>query len=239
VLCVTPETAAFAQVVNTDRMALKDVVSLMREEIADKKSDINRVMKRVFQRDFAGKGSNRDEAFNSYLKQLGLVRIDLTHCYAFVRILPEGTLSVSWTWNRKHTAMKKFTQEDVLQLARKEVDDETKAKIMGLIAKVPSDHILVQKKSLPPALRANLVGLDEKNPSKYKRTPVTVSGIMLSIGDGLPELLWREKPEEGADEKPTRLSRRVPPDVQLPTEPHIKKYNLFMRKARDEEPSFR
>ncbi len=239
VLCVSPASIDLTTTVNAARCNLKKAAQLLREKIKQRKRDINQVIKHVCMEPLGLRSPSREKAFNTYLKQLGLSRIDLTHCYAQIRVLPTHTRSVSWSWNRRHSASQKFTQADVMRLIEQEPDENTKDTLIDLVAQVPSDHILIRKRFLQPTLIANLVYHDWDSGTDYRRKTVNVSGILLSPDNELPMLKWREKPSVGVEAEDHRIPRYVAPELRLPSEPHIKKYALFIRKSHDDDPIFR
>lgn len=91
ILCVSPDTVAAATAFNTAKSRFKDIVTQYRTEMKDKKTRLDRLMEKAHRH-------QRPEKLSRIMKVAKISGADLTRCYAQVRILPENTRSISWTW---------------------------------------------------------------------------------------------------------------------------------------------
>ena len=136
----------------------------------------------------------RNESLKVALRSLGELSFDLRTCYAHVRVLPENTLSVSWTWAMKHKRIVKYTVEQAFELASRMADDDAKMAAEIQLSQVPAGEILMQKVDMPPQLKANLKYLDDTG--QIIKKAITVSGVLIAKQKQLPETLWRDLPQE-------------------------------------------
>jgi hypothetical protein len=232
VLCVSSTSMALADEVNTAKQAFKACVDHIRRVLKNnQKQQLDKLLLETYHKE-----NIVDDGLHDFLKKIGLGRLDLTRCYTLIRLLDEHTVSVSWTWNTRHNKMRQVFYKEAMALAQSVQDEETQTLLETLVSQVSEHQILIQKYSLSPSLRANLV-IDPPDQLNVTRKAVTISGMLLCPDPELPVCLWREKPDPSLDGKPRRLPRKV--TKPLDAEPYIKKFSLYIREVHDDEPRFR
>ena len=187
VVCASKETVEAVEQLNVLKDQFKATVQSVKGGI--KKS--SKALQHMIQ---ANATLTRDESLKVALRSLGELSFDLRTCYAHVRVLPENTLSVSWTWAMKHKRIVKFTVSEAFELASRMADDGARQAAEIQLKQLPIGEALMQKVDMPPQLKANLKYLDDSG--QVIKKAITVSGVLIAQQKQLPETLWRELPQE-------------------------------------------
>lgn len=214
VVCSSDATLKSALHLNQKKDELQIAVTEVREIGGAKKTSLDKLVDRALHRE-----GRRTEELDLALGRMKLRRLDLLRCYAHIRILPPELESVSWTWATKHSSIKLIDLDEAEKMAEALPVAATRDAVLLALAGLKPGEKLALRKSLPNALRANIVFWEDK---VRKRKAINVSGIMLSPSIRLPKhCLWRDDPGETA---PNRLERS---DVALEKEPYIKALKIY------------
>jgi len=231
IFCVSQKSIDASVHFNQCKIAFKSTVTELRQSINDSKTRLDKLLEKVH-----GPVHQRPDELALVLKRSGISRADLTRCYSQVRILPASMRSISWTWATVHSTMKRIFFKQAIIKAKSIPSEETQAIVIKLINAVRDDQLLIEKKSLPPSLRANLVfnEMDNDQMTKVTRKAVTISGVVLCFSDTLPRLQWKEFDDVNNTQ---RLSRESP--FIFDKEPYIKIFNWYRRNVTEDEKGFR
>lgn len=143
--------------------------------------------------------AKRDQRLGEELSKLGLARLDLTACYRRIRILPNTLRSISWTWARRHTAVKDISYKELIKLIESEIAGDTKEQLIKIVASLPESTHFARKFDKRNQLRANLTYLDGT-----KRNQIQISGVCL-VEDRMPAIVRWATPTDKMDN--TRIGR--------------------------------
>ena len=215
-VCSSPETVAAAEDLNSAKAEFHEAVKALRRISKSESSRIDKLITRML-----GEEGQRDENLKTALARARLGELDLLRCYARVRILPSGLLSISWTWATQHTSSVQISLKEAQAMAAKIPDDEVRLTAYDKLNQLSPDEPLVIRKKVPNQLRANIAWSED---GKRRRKTVPISGIALSQDERLPEYIWRDEPADDEGERPTRLKRS---DSVIESEPYIKAMRLY------------
>ena len=199
-------TVEAAMDMNAEKDRFKETIVSLRKEFESRKSDLWSLIDQTVH-NYSTQPSHFQRAaeLKEALRIAGIGRLDLTRCYRKVRILPENTESISWTWAKHHSSIQTITRDEVLRLIDDMPDGEVKSTAYSVIAGISSTNQLVKKKNLPDQLRANITFYEQ---GVRKRKSLTISGVCLVPGDRMPKFVWRER-KDSAGERLTRSDRRI------------------------------
>lgn len=214
ILCSSERTLEAAAQLNETKDRLQTAITEVREIGGAKKTSLDKLVDRALHRE-----GRRTDELDLALGRMKLRRLDLLRCYAHIRTLPPALESVSWTWATKHSSIKLISLDEAEKMAEALPVAATREAVLLALAGLKPGEKLALRKSLPNALRANIVFWEDKI---RKRRAINVSGIMLSPSVNLPKhCLWRDDPGETP---PSRLERS---DVTLEKEPYIKALKIY------------
>lgn len=132
-----------------------------------------------------------DPEFKGIMNQRGLSRIDLMACYRKIRVLPENTSAVSWSWAFKPASVEKILVADLIDVVRAGRYGESDYMLRILNTMNMNDYI-AEKKSKPAQLKVNIQLDSDSEFSEWH--PFACSGIMvLQSEEMLPpkSVTWR------------------------------------------------
>lgn len=214
IVCSSEKTLESATQLNQRKDDLQVAITEVREIGGAKKTSLDKLVDRALHRE-----GRRTDELDLALGRMKLRRLDLLRCYAHIRILPPELESVSWTWATKHSSIKLIDLKEAEKMAEALPVASTRNAVLMALGGLKPGEKLALRKSLPNALRANIVWWEDKT---RKRKAINVSGIMLSPSTRLPKhCLWRDDPGETP---PSRLERS---DVALEKEPYIKALKIY------------
>lgn len=236
-LCVSSKSANLALALNTAKTDFKGKIAVIKSQIKDdakerklrlktigdndddkkEQEDKNRIDKLV---DWAlNREGSRTPELNRVLKNMHLNRLDILKCYAAIRVLPESTRSVSYTWAVTHSSASKITVEEARIMVKSLQDENLKKSIEPRLDRLDPREILVHKKKLPNQLRANITYMED---GEVKRSLKTVSGIMVCFCEQMPQVIWRKEPS--SEEIEARLHRI---DSTIESKPLIRALDIY------------
>jgi len=186
-LCASNKTVAAVEQLNQAKDRFKEAVQSV-------KGGVKKTSKALQHMILANAKLTRDDKLAAALKAMGALSFDLRTCYAHVRVLPENTQAISWTWAMKHKRMVTYTVADAFELASRMADEQARLAAEIQLKGLPSDEKLVQKIDMPPQLKANIQFIDDSK--QLIKKSITVSGVLIVPQAFLPDTIWREQPKE-------------------------------------------
>lgn len=161
-----------------------------------------------------------DPEFKGIMNQRGLSRIDLMACYRKIRILPEKTSAVSWSWAFKPAGVEKILVSDLIDVVRAGKYGDSDYMLRVLNSMNMNDYV-AEKKSKPAQLKVNIRLDSDSEFTEWH--PFACSGIMvLQSEEMLPSksIIWRS-----IDDSKKRGSRS---DSILEKNPFVPNTKLYL-----------
>lgn len=188
----------------------------------DFKSTVLAIKKAANQRSITGivEAHCRAQNVSHALAVVGIKNLNLSKCYASIRIFPSELKSVSWTWAMKHSRIQKLTLTQAFELLDKMSEGAGKDFAASALNRCNANESLACKVQQPPQLRANYVYVDS---GKDIRKSCTVSGIMIAQQKYLPRYRWVEQPKIDTNAPPRFLER----ESTIAAEPLVPALNLY------------
>ncbi len=220
-LCASDNVIDRALALNEAKKCFQQAVAAIRALSPDsaKRSGIDKLALRAL-----ADQHGRSKELKKALASARISRLNLTHCYRQIRVLPSKLESISWTWAKSHSDIKEVSMDQALELADTLLAEETRQRAFeALNATANTDAIFAQKKDKSNQLRANIVFEED---GLRKRKSVTISGIVLCPSTTLPRCVWRDNPGL-LDIETDRLTRS---DKRIESEPFIKELRLYRYK---------
>lgn len=142
--------------------------------------------------------------------------LDLNHCYRQIRILPADLESISWTWAKRHSEVKKLKVGEALELTQHISSARAKVVANQLLGRLNPSEELAFYKAKRAQLRANISWLDDME--DLQRKMVTVSGVLVLQQSDLPiKIKWPQDkiapPSEEARQQ--RFDKKIDSDAYI------------------------
>lgn len=215
ILCVSSDTVKAVEQLNLAKGVFKKAVMAIRDPGKASSDPKTKIAKNT-----GGQVHTRPDILTEAMQTTGTRGLDLLRCYSEIRVLPSDTRSISYTWSKAHTKIRKFSKSEAVSLAKHApMEASARDRALAQLAKLQDGIQLAQKRPTAPQLRANLIR--ESGPDIVRQC-VSISGPVLIEATQLPRYIWRKHPDEY--EHPGRLERS---DVLIDTQAVVSDLNLF------------
>lgn len=157
---------------------------------------------------------SRDQAFHHILKSLRLPELNFTRARKQVRILPDSTLRLTYTWNKNHYRKRQIPRATLKTLSGyfDSIGKEDRAD--EILDGLENHHYtkLYRLTTSRPTLRANYKYIDDNDLPCWSNC--LASGILVLPQANRPQIRWKAAPTESeikqAQSQWLRKSRLVP-----------------------------
>lgn len=205
-LTVSPEALQAAEKLNAAKLGLKNAIAELRNALGLKRTTLDKLM------DDDGELKRRDPALAEQFRRLEIGDWDLQRAYRLIPILPAGTESVSWVWQRSSPEIKPLYRHEVLALIEKKIeDDEQASALKDQVMRLSAAEEFASVRPKPAQLRANLVVATDGD---YENRQIVAPTVLITSQSQRPFLTW-----PGIDLPAGRRKRRR--DAKIETEPFI------------------
>jgi hypothetical protein len=161
----------------------------------------------------------RDEELAKAMANVGINRLNLTYVYQKLLLQHAPLHTVSWSYNTKHTMIRKYSFEQALKLINAMDDPLKQAIARDKMSTLQPNTELARISKKRPQLVANTKFIVDQN---LVRKTVKSSSILLSPSVLAPTFIkWPDAPDQAAN----RLSRC---DTKIFDEPFISALNLHL-----------